>query len=124
MLTTVHQFYAMGSDCAVHLCVETATGFEKIAGAAEAEIRRVECRNSRYRHDSELARINRVAASGGSTEIDAETAGLIAYAKACFAKSEGAFDVTSGLLRTVWDFSTPRLDDQGSIDDVLPLSLI
>jgi hypothetical protein len=41
MLTTVHQFYAMGSDCAVHLCVETAADFEQIAGAAEAEIRRL-----------------------------------------------------------------------------------
>jgi thiamine biosynthesis lipoprotein len=61
-----------------------------------------------------------VAANGGCIEIDAETAGLIVYAKACFARSEGAFDVTSGLLRTVWDFSTPRLADQGSIDAVLP----
>jgi thiamine biosynthesis lipoprotein len=120
MLTTVHQFYAMGSDCAVHLCVETAADFEQIAGAAESEIRRIECRYSRYRHDSELARINRVAASGGSIEIDAETAGLILYAKACFAKSGGVFDVTSAPLRTVWDFSTPRLADQGSIDAVLP----
>src|SRR5260370_25775916 len=43
------------------------------------------------------------------------TAGLIAYAKACFAKSDGAFDITSGLLRKVWDFSAARLPDQASI---------
>jgi thiamine biosynthesis lipoprotein len=110
----------MGSDCAVHLCVETPADFEQISGAAEVEIRRIECRYSRYRHDSELARINRVAASGGSTEIDAETAWLIAYAKACFIKSDSAFDVTSGLLRKVWDFSIPVLADQGSVDALLP----
>lgn len=120
MLLMVHQFYAMGSDCAVHLCGETAKKVEQFATAAENEVRRIEQRYSRYRTDSELARINKVAAAGGSIDIDAETAGLIAYAKACFAKSDGRFDITSGLLRTVWDFSASRLPDQESIDAVLP----
>jgi thiamine biosynthesis lipoprotein len=120
MLTMVHQFYAMASDCAVHLCGETAEYLEPVAAAAEAEVRRIETRYSRYRADSELARINAVAATGGSIEIDAETFGLINYARACFAKSDGAFDITSGLLRTVWDFSASRLPDQESIDAVLP----
>jgi thiamine biosynthesis lipoprotein len=120
MLTMVHQFYAMASDCAVHLCGETAAYLEPVAAAAEAEVRRIETRYSRYRVDSELARINAVASTGGSIEIDAETFGLINYARACFAKSDGAFDVTSGLLRTVWDFSASRLPDQESIDAVLP----
>jgi thiamine biosynthesis lipoprotein len=120
MLTMVHQFYAMASDCAVHLCGETAECLEPVAAAAEAEVRRIEARYSRYRADSELARINAVAATGGSIEIDAETSGLIDYARACFAKSDGAFDITSGLLRTVWDFSASRLPDQEWIDAVLP----
>ena len=45
---------------------------------------------------------------------------VIAYAKACFAKSDGAFDITSGRLRAVWDFSVARLPDQRSIDAALP----
>lgn len=120
MLSLVHQFYAMGSDCALHLYGETAKSVERLAAAAEQEIRRIEARYSRYRSDSELARINKVAATGGATGVDAETAGLIAYAKACFAKSDGAFDVTSGRLRAVWDFSASRLPDQRSIDAALP----
>jgi thiamine biosynthesis lipoprotein len=120
MLSMVHQFYAMASDCAVHVCGETAEYLELFAAAAEAEVRRIEARYSRYRSDSELARINKVAATGGVVDIDAETAGLIAYAKACFAKSDGAFDITSGLLRTVWDFSASRLPDQSSINALLP----
>ena len=120
MLSLVHHFYAMGSDCAVHLYGGTAKDLELIAAGAEEEIRRIEARYSRYRDDSELARINKVAATGGVIEIDAETAGLIAYAKACFAKSDGAFDITSGRLRAVWDFSVSRLPDQRSIDAVLP----
>jgi FAD:protein FMN transferase len=120
MLALVHQFYAMGSDCAVHLFGGTANDVERFAAAAEAEIRRIEARYSRYRSDSELARINKVAATGGVIDIDAETAGLIAYAKACFAKSDGVFDITSGRLRAVWDFSVARLPDQRSIDAALP----
>jgi thiamine biosynthesis lipoprotein len=120
MLSLVHQFYAMGSDCTVHLYGGTAKDHELIVAAAEEEIRRIEARYSRYRSDSELARINKVAAIGGVIDIDAETAGLIAYAKACFGKSDGAFDITSGLLRTVWDFSASRLPDQSSIGAVLP----
>jgi thiamine biosynthesis lipoprotein len=102
MLSMVHPFYAMASDCAAHLCGETAA-------AAENEVRRIEPPYSRYQGDSELTRINKVAAAGGSIDIDPETAGLIAYAKACFAKSDGAFDITSGLLRKVWDFSAARV---------------
>ncbi len=120
MFSLVHQFYAMGSDCAVHLYGGTAKSVELLAAAAEEEIRRIEARYSRYRSDSELARINKVAATGGAVDIDAETAGLMAYAKACFAKSDGAFDITSGRLRAVWDFSVARLPDQLSIDAVLP----
>ena len=120
MLSLLHQFYAMGSDCAVHLYGGTAKDVERFAAAAEGEIRRIEARYSRYRSDSELSRINTVAATGGVIDIDAETAGLIAYAKACFAKSDGVFDITSGRLRAVWDFSVARLPDQRSIDAALP----
>src|SRR5487761_2599395 len=120
MLSLLHQFYAMGSDCALHLYGESAKSVELLAAAAEQEIRRIETRYSCYRSDSELARINKVAATGGATGVDAETAGLIAYAKACFAKSDGAFDITSGRLRAVWDFSASGLPDQRSIDAALP----
>lgn len=120
MLSMVHQFYAMGSDCAVRLCGDTVADVERFAAAAENEVRRIEARYSRYRSDSELARINEAAAVGGCIEIDAETAGLVAYAKACFIKSGGAFDITSGRLRAAWDFSASRLPDQASIDAILP----
>jgi FAD:protein FMN transferase len=120
MLSISHQFYAMGSDGAVHLCMAASAQIEVAAGAAEAEVRRIERRYSRYLADSELARINAVAATGGSIAVDTETAGLIAYAKACFATSDGAFDISSGLLRSAWDFSQPRLPDQNKIDAMLP----
>jgi thiamine biosynthesis lipoprotein len=120
MLSIVHPFYAMASECTAYLCGETAAKLEQLAATAENEVRRIEARYSRYRGDSELTRINKLAANGGSIDIDPETAGLIGYAKACFAKSDGAFDITSGLLRKVWNFSAARVPDQASIDAVLP----
>ncbi len=110
----------MASACAVHLQAESPASSTLIALAAEAEVRRIEARYSRYRTDSELARINTIAAAGGSTDIDAETVGLIGYAKACFQSSEGAFDITSGLLRRAWDFQAARLPEQREIDALLP----
>jgi FAD:protein FMN transferase len=116
----IHRFHAMASACAVHVQADNPAASNLVALAAEAEVRRIEARYSRYRSDSELARINLVAASGGGTDVDGETAGLIAYAQACFRASEGAFDITSGLLRRAWDFSAARLPEQGEIDALLP----
>jgi thiamine biosynthesis lipoprotein len=116
----IHQFHAMASDCAVHVLAESFAASTMAAMAAEAEVGRIEARYSRYRPDSELARINVVAAAGGATVIDPETAGLISYAKGCFASSEGAFDITSGLLRQAWNFSSARLPEPREIDALLP----
>ncbi|MDE2473336.1 MAG: FAD:protein FMN transferase [Bradyrhizobium sp.] len=110
----------MGSDCTVHFFADSAARFEQFALAAEAEVVRIERRYSRYRADSELSRINAVAAQGGSIDIDEETIALISYAKACYAKSDGAFDITSGVLRAAWDFSRARLPGQAIIDALLP----
>src|ERR1700760_4183717 len=97
MLSIVPQFYAMAPDFNVHLCGDTAES-RTVCCCHGSEVRRIEIRYSRYRDDSELTRINEVAATGGSVGIDAETAGFIDHAKACFTKSGGAFDSTAGLL--------------------------
>lgn len=115
-----HAFYAMGCECAVHLCAETEPGFEVLAAAAEAEVVRIEKRYSRYKSDSELTRINTAAARGHSIDVDDETYALLAYAQACFVRSGGAFDITSGVLRKAWDFSASQPPSQASIDELLP----
>lgn len=95
MLSFSHSFYAAGSDCAVHFFADSAEEFEAFALAAEGEVVRIERRYSRYRADSELSRINAVAARGGSVDIGPETAALMEYARACHGKSGGVFDITS-----------------------------
>ena len=100
-------FAAMGTDCAIHLYARTPAEAEAAAAAAMAEVLRIEARYSRFRSDSDLSAINRVAAAGGLVTVDAETAALLDYAVACHAHSDGLLDITSGLLRRAWDFSEP-----------------
>jgi len=84
------------------------------------EVTRIEQRYSRYRPDSVLSEINDAARCGGSIIVDNETAALLDYAYACYQRSDGLFDITSGILRRIWDFKSGRLPDCSAIDDVLP----
>ena len=114
------QFFALGSDCALYIYAQNKVDADDAATAVMNEIARVEARYSRYRADSELSRINTIGRTGGTAYVDSETAGLLNYAYACFRKSDGLFDITSGLLRKAWDFSSARLPDQKAIAALLP----
>jgi FAD:protein FMN transferase len=113
-------FHAMGTDCVLHLCAINYETAQFVAGAAIDEVRRIERRYSRYRADSDLAAINRVADRGGMIEVDDETGGLLSYAFAAYRKSAGLFDISSGLLRRSWDFKAGRLPHQAELDELLP----
>lgn len=97
-----YSFQAMGTDCLVVLdgCDE-AVG-DTAAEAAIGEVARLETKYSRYDEASFLSRINRVCGAGGVVELDEETRFFLTYAEEAWRISEGAFDVTSGVLRHVW----------------------
>ena len=113
-------FPAMGTACALHLYANRLAAAERAAVAAVLEVRRIEYRYSRYRDDSDLTAINRVAQQGQSIEVDAETAALLDYAFAAWEKSEGLFDISSGLLRRAWNFKSRQLAEQRALDVLLP----
>jgi len=113
-------FSAMATACTVHLYGDDAVRAEAAANAAMNEVLRIEHRYSRYRADSVLAEINNAAQRAGSIIVDDETAGLLDYAYACYQRSDGLFDITSGLLRRIWDFRSGRLPDRNAIADLLP----
>lgn len=112
-------FDAMGSPCELQLYGRALADIEPIAAAAVAEAQRLEARYSRYRSDSLLSALNRVAAQSGSIDVDGETAGLVHYAATCHRESDGLFDITSGILRRVWRRDRTTLPDDGEIEACL-----
>lgn len=109
----------MGSPCAIQLYALGAKKGERAAQSAIDDVRRLEALYSRYREDSFLSEINRTASLGGRISVDDETAGLLDYADTCYRQSGGLFDITSGILRRVWDFKSGKLPDSWAIDGIM-----
>ena len=83
-----------------------------------AEAWRIERKFSRYRTDSAVHRINESA--GSETVVDEESANLLDFAATLTRLSEGAFDITSGVLRKAWTFDGgDRVPSQAQIDALL-----
>jgi thiamine biosynthesis lipoprotein len=112
-------FKAMGSPCDIQLFADSQAKAKQVADAAIADVQRLEALYSRYRSDSFLSAINRVAATGGRITVDGETEGLLNYAATCYDQSAGLFDITSGILRRAWRFDLGNLPDQAHIHELL-----
>jgi len=110
----------MASRCEVRLHAPDASTASAWAEAAIAEVRRIEVKYSRYRDDSVTTAINR-GAGCTAVSVDDETAHLIDFGAALHAQSQGRFDLTSGVLRRVWDFKVRRVPSRSDIDALLPL---
>ncbi|PTT87002.1 hypothetical protein DBR42_12560, partial [Pelomonas sp. HMWF004] len=115
------EFSAMGTVCRLRLCADSPQAATQAAERAVAEVRRLEIKYSRYRADSIVSRINAAAGTGQRVEVDAETAALLNFAAQLHAHSEGLFDITSGVLRRVWDFGSGRLPTDDAVRALLPL---
>ncbi len=112
-------FQAMASPCELLLEVRQADKARKLAMLAEQEARRIEHKFSRYRRDNIIYKINN--SHGKPVEVDDETADLLDYAARCYQLSEGMFDVTSGVLRSAWQFDgSDNIPDPQTIIALLP----
>lgn len=109
----------MGTPCDIQLYAKTPAKAKQVVDTAIADISRLEALYSRYRPDSFLSAINRVAKTGGNITVDEETAGLLNYALACYDQSNGLFDITSGILRRAWRFEQGKLPDPALIRQLL-----
>lgn len=114
-----YEFKAMGSPCAIQIYAHSEKKAEQAARVVMADVSRLEAKYSRYRADSFLSEINRVAAKGGWIDVDDETAGLLDYAATCYQQSDGLFDITSGILRRAWDFKAGKIPNQKTIQSLL-----
>jgi thiamine biosynthesis lipoprotein len=113
-------FKAMASGCEVVLSADDAEQARSLAQAAIDEVHRVETKFSRYLPDSIVSRIN-TAAGQDPVECDDETWALLDYADALYRTSGELFDITSGVLRRVWNFQTPRVPSDEELADVRSL---
>lgn len=109
----------MGSPCAIQLYARNDKKANQVAQFAMNDVYRLEAKYSRYRSDSFLSEINRIALQGGSIAVDDETAGLLDYAVTCHQQSDGLFDITSGILRRAWDFKSGAIPDRITIQLLL-----
>jgi len=117
-------FRAMGSPCEIRLYAGDAEIATRAIHAAVTEINRLEQKYSRFKPDNFFAHVNAAANAGGRIAIDHEVAGLLAYANTCYEQSDGLFDITSGALRRLWNFSATaqaptQLPTAAQIDAVL-----
>lgn len=111
-------FNALGGVCDID--VVAAESPNCIFELAEAEVRRIEDKYSRYIDSSIVGKINAQAGLGWVT-CDDETIGLFDYANTLHAHSSGLFDITSGVLRRVWDFGKNKIPLEDDLKQILGL---
>ena len=112
-------FTAMASPCEVLVEVSAKKMAYKIIEAVAQETWRIEAKFSRYRDDNIIHKINH--SQGKRVILDEETARMIDFAGQLFDMSDGLFDITSGVLRKLWNFNgSDVLPAQSQIDNLLP----
>jgi thiamine biosynthesis lipoprotein len=114
----IGRFTAMASPCEILIDSDDQQLAAQLLQAAEQEALRIEQKFSRYRQDNITYQINQ--SQGQAVEVDEETASLLDYAQQCYEISDGKFDVTSGVLRKLWNFDgSDRIPTQQQIDTLL-----
>ena len=93
---------AMGSTFEILFPASNRSRIE-VAHRALDEVRRLEDIMTVYRDDSELSRVNREAALK-AVEVSEELAEVLTLSLEVSRKTEGAFDITSGVLSQCWGF--------------------
>jgi FAD:protein FMN transferase len=95
-------FFCMASSCEVLMETTDPILFETYFAKIKAEAERIEAKFSRYRDDNIVYQINQ--SQGRPVTLDTETMGIIRFAFQCYELSDGLFDITSGVLRKIWNF--------------------
>lgn len=111
MQTYSTEFTAMACENQIVVSAPDRDEATRALEAAVLEVRRIEHKYSRYRPASEsiVARINAMAGQPDPVACDPETMELLTIAARAYELSGGLFDITSGVLRRVWDFKAARL---------------
>lgn len=116
----VGRFNAMASPCELLIDTQNDDLAHRLTKIALNEAQRIEKKFSRYRNDNIIHTINN--SKGEPVSVDEETANLLDYANQCYEISDGLFDITSGVLRSIWTFDgSDNIATQEQIDQQLLL---
>lgn len=96
-------FFCMASPCELLIETQDQLFANHLLQQVVAQTTRIEQKYSRYIAGNLVDRINR--SNNSWVQIDQETHRLLAFAQTCFELSDGMFDLTSGVLRKIWDFT-------------------
>ena len=113
-------FSAMSAACEIVVVGKAEQEARHFAEIAIKEVKRIEAKYSRYTKDSIVSRINE-SAGVAPVPCDPETWSMLTFADSLFKSSDGLFDITSGVLRRVWDFKVAKIPDQDHLNNVLAL---
>ena len=121
----IGRFSVMASPCEILVDIPNFEMAEHSQGTIESmmwsvyhEAKRIEQKFSRYVIGNIVHTINQ--SNGESVVVDDETARLIDFAFQCYELSDGLFDISSGVLRTVWRFDgSDNVPDQKNIQPIL-----
>ena len=108
----------MGSPCQIHAMDEEQAKLDRFVEECRQQVLSMERKYSRYRTDSILTKINQ-SAGKRSIKIDAETFALLNYAQVCYEQSKGFFDITSGVLRNLWNAETIKFPSERDLEEHL-----
>ena len=113
-------FRGLGGRNEIQLYAETEAAACAQASALVSRVNEIERKYSRFRPESKVSEVNRNAGCE-AVKIDGEMASMIDHAAAAYQKSGGLFDITSGVLRRVWDFKSKRIPSPAELAAVVPL---
>lgn len=112
------RFQCMASPCEVLIETDDEQQARGLIELAQQEAMRIEKKFSRYRNDNIVFEIHH--SHGQAVTIDEETHRLLQFADECYQLSDGLFDITSGVLRQLWNFNgSGEIPRQSQIDNIL-----
>lgn len=110
----------MGSPCEIRFYCENEKLAQQHFNTLYNEVLRLEKKYTRYKPDSVTSTINQSAGTGKKVKLDEESAALLNYANQLYQQSDGLFDITSGILRQIWDFKSQQCPSTAQIEQLLP----
>lgn len=109
----------MGTRVAVELWSDDGPGGQAAITVVMGEMRRIDALMSHYRPESQISRINALAAQQPVT-VDPELVHLLKTALAFSELSDGAFDITYASVGFMYDFRRRQKPTEAEIEAALP----